>query len=725
MSEDKRRVWPGRPYPLGSVWDGRGVNFALFSEHAEKVELCLFDDRGRQESERIAMPEYTDQIWHCYLPDLLPGTLYGYRVYGPYDPGRGHRFNPSKLLVDPYAKALAGELRRSRSIFGYRVDSPRRDLSFDRHDNARNMPKCVVVDPAYHWSGDRPPEVGWQETIIYEAHVAGLTKRLPGLSEAQRGTFAGLATPRIIKHLTTLGVNAIELLPINSIVDERHLVERGLRNYWGYNSLNYFTIDNRYLSSGDISEFRAAIAHFHDAGIQVILDVVFNHTGEGDELGPTLCFRGIDNLSYYRLIPGNERYYVNDTGCGNTLNLSHPRVLQMVMDALRYWVEAMHVDGFRFDLATTLARGPQGFDPASPFLAAARQDPVLSKVKLIAEPWDLGPGGYRVGQFPPGWSEWNDKFRDTVRAFWRGDGGVIGAVAYALTGSSNLFEHHGRRPRSSVNYITAHDGFTLEDLVSYNAKHNDANLEGNRDGTSNNNSWNCGVEGPTEDPQVIALRFRQKRNLIASLLLSQGTPMIQAGDELGRTQLGNNNAYCQDNETSWIDWSLRRKEDRDFLEFVKKIIRLRQEHPVFRRPRFFHGAHMGGAPVKDITWVSPEGRELRDHEWNLHYARCFGCHIGGDIGDYMSRGGASMQDDRFIVLLNAHHETVPFSLPAFEAGALWRVVIDTGRPDLGDDGSALFREREPYPLMGRSLALLVRTASTETSTQARLPLESD
>ncbi len=724
MNSFKRPVWPGRPHPLGAHWDGRGVNFALFSENAERVELCLFDERGRVERERISLPEYTDQVWHGYLPDLVPGTLYGYRVYGPYDPARGHRFNPYKLLVDPYARALSGELLRSRSIFGYNINSSRRDLSFDRHDNARSMPKCVVVDPVYNWGGDQAPDVPWQDTIVYEAHVVGMTKRLPGVSESQRGTFSALSSPRVLEHLNDLGVNAIELLPIHPVVDERHLIERGLRNYWGYNSLCYFTADTRYLSSGQINEFRIMVRSFHDAGIQVLLDVVFNHTGEGDETGPTLCFRGIDNASYYRLIPGNERFYVNDTGCGNTLDLSHPRVLQMVMDSLRFWVEEMHVDGFRFDLATTLARDAGGFNTSGGFLAAVRQDPVLSRVKMIAEPWDLGPGGYRVGQFPPGWSEWNDKYRDTVRAFWRGDGGVIGAVAYALTGSSNVFGHKGRRPRSSVNYIAAHDGFTLEDLVSYNHKHNEANQEGNRDGTDNNNSWNCGVEGPTDLADIVDLRFRQKRNLIATLMLSQGMPMIQAGDELGRTQLGNNNAYCQDNEIGWIDWSLARNEDREFLEFVKKMIRLRQNHPVFRRPRFFRGSHVGNSKFKDITWLAPAGRELYDHEWTLHYARCFGFHLGGDTGDYLNRGGSNLPDKRFIVLFNAHHETVPFSLPPAELGIWWRVAIDTARPDLIEDGrGTLMRERESYPLLGRSLVLLenVDDEGSENS-QAHLPL---
>nr|WP_046022232.1 glycogen debranching protein GlgX [Magnetospira sp. QH-2] len=703
----ERKIWPGRPYPLGATWDGRGTNFALFSENAEKVELCLFDAAGRKEVERIALPEYTEQVWHGYLPDLLPGTLYGYRVYGPYDPNAGHRFNHNKLLIDPYAKALTGSLPWKRSHYGYRLDSSREDLSFDRRDNGRWVPKGIVTDTSFNWGGDQLPDVPWQDSLIYEAHVAGITARHPSVPDARRGTFAGLAHPDILDHLVKLGVTAIELLPVQPFADESHLVQKGLSNYWGYNPYTYFASEPRYLATGHPNEFRTMVRNFHEAGIQVILDVVYNHTSEGNHLGPTVSFKGIDNKAYYRLVPGDERFYVNDTGCGNTLDLSHPRVLQMVMDSLRHWVQEMHVDGFRFDLATTLARGSSGaFNPRGAFLAAMRQDPVLSRVKLISEPWDVGMGGYQLGGFPPGWSEWNDRYRDTLRAFWIGQASGVADVASRLTGSSDMFELLGRKPRASVNFITAHDGFTLQDLVSYDHKHNEANGEDNRDGTDHNVSWNCGVEGPTDDPAILALRDRQKRNLMASLFLSQGLPMLVAGDELGRTQHGNNNAYCQDNEISWVDWENMSESDDAFLEFVRTMSQLRRDHPVFRRPRFFHGEYIEGSTVKDITWLSPDGREWHDDEWGQPHLRCFGFHLGGDTGEYYSRAGTRQLDEHFVVLLNGHHEMIPFRMPPEDLGEGWKPLLDTARPELKALKNT-YGAMEAYPLVDHSLAVLV------------------
>ena len=702
-------VWPGRPNPLGATWNGKGTNFALFSANAEKVELCLFDSSGKRETERVVLNEYTDQIWHGYLPDVKPGQLYGYRVSGPYDPHRGHRFNPNKLLVDPYARALSGELVWHHGNFGYRLDHPRGDLSFNRLDNARNVPKGIVLETPQNRHLTPAPDVPWQDSLIYELHVRGLTIRNPQLPLTKRGTFAGIGAPPTIAHLKSLGVNVVELLPIHPCLDEPHLVQRSLRNYWGYSPYNYFAPTPRYLGSRNISEFRTMVSLLHDAGIQVILDVVFNHTGEGNHMGPTVSFRGIDNASYYVLNHDDPRYYVDHTGCGNTLNVSHPRVLQMVMDSLRYWVEVMQVDGFRFDLAAALARTPEGFSRGSPFLAAARQDPVLSQVKLIAEPWDLGPNGYQLGRFPPGWSEWNDVYRNRVRQFWRGDPGVMGDFASNITGSSALFETGGRRPRASVNFVTSHDGFTLADLVTYERKHNQDNQEDNRDGTDYNLSWNCGVEGPTADAAISALRYRQKRNMITTLLLSQGVPMLTAGDELGRTQRGNNNAYCQDNEISWVNWTALTPDDRDFLEFVRAVCRIRREHPVFRRPRFFHGRFLGEGPVKDITWLSPRGDELNQEDWKLSYARCLGFHLGGEIGEYFSRGGESQDDAQFVALMNAHYGAVPFRLPGPEMGRTWRVLLDTIEPRPFAEGKQpLYAAGDVYPLQGRSLVLMIQ-----------------
>jgi isoamylase len=686
------RVTGGQPYPLGATFDGSGVNFALFSSHATKVELCLFDPSGRRETERVALPEYTDEVWHGYLPDAQPGLLYGYRVHGPYDPAHGHRFNAHKLLIDPYAKALLGPIRWHDAMFGYRIGSPRADLSFDRRDSAVGIPKCRVIDPAFSWGTDRPPDRPWSETIIYETHVEGFTRRHPAVPAPLRGTFAGLCHPAAIDHLVKLGITAVELLPVHGFVDDRYLTEKGLRNYWGYNTIAFFAPEPRYLGAEGHAEFRTAVKKLHEAGIEVILDVVYNHTAEGNQMGPTLSFRGVDNASYYRLSPENPRYYFDVTGCGNSLNLSHPRVLQLVMDSLRYWASEMHVDGFRFDLASALGRETNGFDNGAGFFDAVRQDPVLSRVKLIAEPWDVGEGGYRVGGFPPGWSEWNDKYRDTVRQFWRGDEGRLAELASRLTASSDHYYHHGRRPWASINFVTAHDGFTLRDLVSYDAPHNEANQE--TSGHADNKSWNCGVEGPTDDPAINALRLRQMRNMLATLLLAQGVPMLLAGDEIGHTQHGNNNAYCQDNEISWFPWEGWSEADRTQLDFVRQLIALRRANPAFRRARYFTGAPLAGNGQKDVTWLSPAGHEMTSEDWTLGYARCLG----------MLLGAAPGEAGPFAVLVNAHHDQLPFKLPNTAPDASWRRLIDTdeGR----NNGAVAFGGTETYPLAGRSLVVL-------------------
>ncbi len=703
MSDNPFAIEPGKPHPLGAEWDGRGVNFALFSAHAERVELCIFDAAGRREIERLPLPEYTHEVWHGYLPGARPGMLYGYRVYGPYDPVRGHRFNSNKLLLDPYAKALHGRLLWSDAHFGYRVDSRRLDLSFDRRDNARGMPKCVVVDTAHTWGDDRRPATPWPESIIYELHVRGFTREREDLPVPQRGTFAGLASPAMVEHLRRMGVTAVELLPIHAFVDDRHLVERKLVNYWGYNSIGFFAPDPRYLASGQISEFKAMTRCLHDAGIEVILDVVYNHTAEGNRMGPTLSFRGIDNLSYYRLVPGNERYYEDFTGCGNVLRLHHPRVLQLVMDSLRYWVEHMHVDGFRFDLATTLAREVTGsYDPHSSFLDAIRQDPVLAGVKLIAEPWDLGPGGYRVGGFPPGWAEWNDKYRDAVRRFWKGEGGLIGEVGARVSGSRDLFDHGGRRPWSSVNFVTAHDGFTLRDLVSYNKKHNEANREENRDGTDSNHSWNCGVEGPTDDRTILDLRARQQRNLLATLLLSQGVPMLLAGDEISKTQRGNNNSYCQDNEIGWIDWRGNPPPGGDLRDFIGRLTALRKQHAGLRRGLFLKGGLIGNGSLKDVTWLVPQGREKTEADWNYPEARTLCFLLAGHDG----RAGASPVDDPLLIVLNAHHERMRYVLPSVDAVATWNALIDTSHA-LGSELPAFLAPGSELGVEPRSVVVLI------------------
>ncbi len=705
MVSQRPAVLPGRPWPLGATWDGKGVNFALFSEHAEAVELCLYDRTGLRETERHRLYECTDHVWHGYLPDAAVGLLYGYRVYGPYAPERGHRFNANKLLIDPYARLLAGNLRWSDMNYGYRIGSPRADLSFDRRDNARQVPKGVVVDTAFTWSGDRQPQSDWSETIIYEAHVRGMTMRHPRVPQALRGTFAGLTSREVVEYLKALGVTAIELLPIHAFVDDHFLARRGLRNYWGYSTLNYFAPEPRYLAGSGPSEVKTMVKRLHDAGIEVILDVVYNHTCEGNQLGPTLSFRGIDNASYYRLLPDQPRYYIDETGCGNTVNLSHPRVLQMVMDSLRYWVTEMHVDGFRFDLATTLGREPGGFDTGSGFFDAIRQDPVLSHVKLIAEPWDIGPGGYQLGGYPPGWSEWNDHYRDGIRQFWRGDHGMLPDLAKRISGSAEQFQHNGRRPWASINYACSHDGFTLADLVAYENKHNESNGEDNRDGHNANYSANYGHEGPTDDPQIREVRARQQRNLLATVLLSQGTPMILAGDEFGRSQDGNNNAYCQDNEIGWLDWGHLDQEGRRLLGFVRRLIRLRRLHPALRRPRYLHGEEVSEKGVSDIAWIDVDGEVKSPESWGDHFARCIGLMLGGDAGQFIGATGEALVDDVLLMICNAHTDGLRFVMPrpGGHAGR-WVELVDTAVPDRLE-GTLSVRAGDGYRIQARSLVL--------------------
>lgn len=703
------KVWPGKAYPLGATWDVAGVNFALFSENADKVELCLFGgEDGNQETAKIQMPERTQQVWHAYLPDVRPGQLYGYRVYGPYEPAAGHRFNPAKLLLDPYARAISREVRWSDTLFGYTLGpDPDADLSKDERDSASDMPKCVVVDPGFDWEDDTSPRIPWHKTLIYEMHVKGFTARHPDVPEELRGTYAGLIHHAVMDYLLSLGVNAVELMPVHEFVDDRYLVDRGLTNYWGYNSIGFFAPEMRYSSTRvlgqQVSEFKAMVKALHREGIEVILDVVYNHTAEGNHMGPTLCFRGIDNAAYYRLVADNPRYYMDYTGTGNTLNMMHPRTLQLIMDSLRYWVLEMHIDGFRFDLASALARELYDVDRLGAFFDIIQQDPVISQVKLIAEPWDIGMGGYQVGNFPIQWAEWNGKYRDNVRKYWKGDSGQVGELAYRLTGSSDLYEYEGRRPYASINFVTAHDGFALHDLVSYNEKHNEANGEENRDGTNDNQSWNCGVEGPTNDPEILALRARQQRNFLATLILSQGVPMLLAGDEIGHTQHGNNNAYCQDNEISWLDWNLDQPRQ-ELLEFTRFLIQLFCQHPVFRRRKFFHGQQIRGSEVKDIIWFRPDGKEMTDEEWNSPETRCFGFQLAGDALDEVDKQGNRIVDDTMLILLNAHYEPIPFVLPASQSDVQWELVLDT-REVTGRREHPRVKTGEPYELEARSVAL--------------------
>jgi glycogen operon protein len=682
------RIWPGQPHPLGATWDGSGTNFALFSAHAEKVELCLFDADGKRQIACITLPEYTHEVWHGYLPDVWPGQLYGYRVYGPYEPAAGHRFNPHKLLIDPYAKALVGKLKWNDALFGYKLGDGAGDLSFDRRNSAPYMPKCQVIDPAFTW-GRRPEQRSWHEAVVYEMHVRGFTMRHPEVGEAVRGTFAGLAAAPVVAYLRDLGVTAIELLPIHAFVHDRHLIERGLRNYWGYNTIGFFAPLPEYLGRGGLGDFKAFVQQMHNAGIEVILDVVYNHTAEGNHRGPTLSFRGIDNKSYYYLLEGDERHYNDFTGTGNALELRHRHVLRMAMDSLRYWVEEMGVDGFRFDLATTLARVNGRYSEHAGFLDAVAQDPVLSAVKLIAEPWDTGMGGYQVGAFPPGWAEWNDKYRDTARKFWKGDEGQLSDFASRFAGSADLFDNRGRRPWASVNFVTAHDGFTLRDLVSYNAKHNEANKEDNRDGSDNNNSWNCGAGGPTEDATIRRLRRQQMRNFLTTLLLSQGVPMLVAGDEFGRTQGGNNNAYCQDSEISWIDWNLS-EEGSALLEFTRRLIALRREHIVFHRSRFFHGHVIPGTEVKDIVWLRPDGAEMTAEAWADPHAKALGVWLSGEAGlTHLTMRGEQEPDQTFLICMNASHDDVPFRLPPLADESAWQVLVDTSADDSETEGERM------------------------------------
>jgi isoamylase len=704
------RVWPGKPYPLGATWDGEGVNFALFSEHATAVELCLFDSpEVTEESHRIRLEEQTDQVWHVYIPGLWPGQHYGYRVHGPYAPQEGHRFNHHKLLIDPYAKAIAGTVEWSDAMFGYRIGDPKADLSFDTRNNASNIPKSVVIDQAFTWGGDRLLKTPWDRTVISEIHVKGITARHPDVPDHMRGTYSGLTTPAVIDHLLELGVTAVELLPVHHFVRDKHLADRGLTNYWGYNTIGFFAPDIRYtvspLRGRGVREFKTMVKTLHSAGIEVILDVVYNHTAEGNQLGPTLSFRGIDNSAYYRLVDNDKRYYMDYTGCGNTLNVSHPRTLQLIMDSLRYWVTEMHVDGFRFDLASTLARELHEVDRLSAFFDILHQDPILSQTKLIAEPWDVGEGGYQVGNFPVGWAEWNGKYRDTIRRYIKGDGGQMAELAYRLTGSSDLYSTSGRRPFASVNFVTAHDGFTLHDLVSYNDKHNEANGENNQDGTNDNDSWNCGVEGPSNDPAILELRERQKRNFLTLLFLSQGVPMLCGGDEVGRTQKGNNNAYCQDSEISWFDWNLDRGQQ-DFLAFVKDLIAFRKKHPVLRRRRFFQGRHIRGSEVKDLAWFRPDGKEMTDEDWNAGYAKSLVLRLAGDAIAERDQKGRPIVDDTLLVILNAHHTPLAFTLPAHKRGIRWHPVLDTSLSGENEKRVSGFKGGEQYEMEARSIAVL-------------------
>jgi isoamylase len=707
------RIAEGVPFPLGATWNGVGVNFALFSAHATKVELCLFDATGREEIERIELPEYTDEVWHVFVPDLKPGAVYGYRVHGPYAPEEGHRFNPNKLLLDPYAKSHIGELKWAPEIFGYTLDHEDGDLSFDERDSAPFVPKCKVVDANFSWSHPERNALPWERVIFYETHVRGFTMRHPEVPEHLRGTFAGLGHKPVIDYIKGLGVTTVELLPIQMFVNDSYLLDKGLTNYWGYNTIGFFAADPRFFAGANASveEFKGMVDRFHNANLEVILDVVYNHTAEGNERGPTLSFKGIDNASYYRLMPDEPRYYINDTGTGNTLNLSHPRVLQMVTDSLRYWVSEMKVDGFRFDLATILGREPQGFDEGGGFLDSCRQDPVLSSVRLVAEPWDCGPGGYQVGGFPPGWAEWNDRFRDTTRAFWKGDEGIVPDLAKRLTGSGDKFNRRGRRPWASVNFIAAHDGFTTNDLVSYNDKHNEANGEDNKDGHSDNKSWNFGVEGPTDDADIRQQRERQKRNLLATLLLSQGTPMILAGDEFGRTQKGNNNAYCQDNEISWLDWEGIDDEGRALTEFVKNLTMLRHRLPVLRRGRFLTGEYNAELEVTDTRWLSPTGADLTQEQWDDTAMRCFGLVIDGRAQASGIRRPAS--DATLLLVLNAHHDVVNFTMPDVPEGDKWTVLLDTNMP-VRDELPA-FSAGQSYQVTGRSLLLFALDASSRAT----------
>lgn len=695
------RVREGLPFPMGAHWDGKGVNFALFSRNASKVELCLFADDGQRELARIALPEYSNEVWHGYIEGLAPGQLYGYRVHGEYAPEAGHRFNANKLLIDPYARQLWGELRWDPALFGYEIGHKDKDLSFDERDSAPFIPKCRVVDEGYDWGSDRHPQKAWNETSFYEMHVRGMTMRHPKVRDDLRGTFAGLATPDLLDYVRALGVSAIELMPIHAFVHDQYLLDKGLRNYWGYNSIAFFAPHPQYLSDGGIEEFKRFVAAAHERDLEVVLDVVYNHTAEGSELGPTLSFRGIDNAVYYKLLPDQGRYYINDTGTGNTLDTGHPRVVQMVTDSLRYWVEVMHVDGFRFDLATILGREPDGFSQRNGFFVAVAQDPTLARVKLVAEPWDSGPGGYQLGNFPPGWAEWNGRYRDTLRAFWRGDPGQLPDLARRLTASGDIYDHQGRSPFASVNFVAVHDGFSLYDLTAYNDKHNEANGDDNRDGSDDNRSWNCGVEGPTDQEDIVELRQRQMRNFLASLFFSQGVPLLCSGDEFGATRQGNNNVYCQDNDLGWLHWDHDAAAQAQ-IRFVQKVIQLRQRYPMLRHGRFLLGRYHETLKVKDVSWINANGEEMTEGEWQDENARCLGVLLDGRAqATGIVRCG---EDDTLLLILNAAAQAVEFCLPKVSEGKSWERLVDTNIPDADAQSFAL---SAPYLVTARSLLLFV------------------
>ncbi|MGX5687667.1 glycogen debranching protein GlgX [Arcticibacter tournemirensis] len=700
-------VYPGTPYPLGATWDGEGVNFALYAENAEGVDLCLFNTtEDPVENVKIRMRERSHHVWHVYVPEIKPGQLYGYRVYGPYEPENGHRFNPNKLLIDPYAKAIAGTIQWHNSLFGYELGHPDADLSFSNEDSAPYIPKSAVIDPNFDWEDDKAPKIPYHKSIIYETHVKGFTQLHPDIPEEIRGTYAALAHPVTIKYLQNLGITAIELMPVHHFVRDSYLADKDLANYWGYNTIGFFAPDVRYSSSGvlgeQVKEFKAMVKELHKAGIEVILDVVYNHTAEGNQLGPTLSFKGIDNASYYRLTEDNKRYYMDYTGTGNTLNAQMPDVLRLIMDSLRYWILDMHVDGFRFDLASTLARELHEVDRLGSFFDIIHQDPTISQVKLIAEPWDIGEGGYQVGKFPPGWAEWNGKYRDCLRDYWRGADSMLAEFAERFTGSSDLYKDDYRSPTASINFITAHDGFTLHDLVSYNEKHNEANGEDNNDGESHNRSWNCGAEGPTDDPLIIELRNRQKRNFLTSLFLSQGVPMLVAGDEISRTQNGNNNAYCQDNETSWLNWP---EADKELLDFTRKLIHLRKKHPAFRRRRWFTGQRIKGIGLEDIAWFLPNGTEMPDENWNHDFAKSLGVFLNGKGIKAVGPKGEQIYDDSFYVIFNAHYEPLSFVLPPEKYGNLWIKVLDTSENTIKEEGDK-FKPLDSIKVESRSVVLL-------------------
>ncbi len=695
MTVQRNKIEPGSAYPLGASWDGSGVNFALFSAHAERVELCLFDRTGRKEIARYTLPENTNQVWHGYLPYAGPGTLYGYRVHGPFNPSAGHRFNPNKLLLDPYARQYHGNIRWSDTVNGYKSHHKAEDLSFCKRDSASAMPKCVVTDPAFTWGNDTAPKIPWPDTIIYETHVRGMTKLHPDVPESLRGTYAGLAEPAIIDYIKALGMTSVELMPVQAFFNDRFLFEKGLQNYWGYSTIGYFAVHQPYFNSHGIIDFKTMVRRFHDAGLEVILDVVYNHTGEGSHLGPHLSWRGIDNATYYQLDPQDKRFYINDTGCGNTLNVGHPRVQQMIMDSLRYWVQDMHVDGFRFDLAATLGRASNGFDPKAGLFNAILQDPVLSGIKLIAEPWDLGPGGYQLGSFPLGWTEWNDRFRDTVRKFWRGDDAMLPGFAKNLHGSSDVFEHHDRKPWASINFVTSHDGFSLRDLVSYRHKHNHANGENNRDGHDANFSGNYGIEGETDDPDLTDLRWRQMRNFMATLILSQGTPMILAGDEIGHSKKGNNNAYCQDNEINWHDWGNIPQQGLELACFVSRLTALRRRYPVLHRSHFVHGSKIAeDSDLLDIRWINSKGEPMREDQWKSSSERCVGVLLSHRRVSSENENTAPV-DQTVLFIYHSGKEDETFQFPDVKTHSDWIFLLSTSDPSMQEGG----RQKKPGALI--------------------------